>query len=99
MIPRRLVEVCQGLLAREEVNPERVAQDRRPRESGQLHSFFGAMASSLWIVPALSALHSLGGNALGGVLLAHIIDNIVSRIQNTIFSPKECWQYMAVRTI
>jgi hypothetical protein len=80
MISPQLVEVCQGLLTREEVNPERVAQDRRPRESGQLpvHSFFfGFLALDC----TLSALHSLGGNAPGGVLLNHIIDSIVSRIQ------------------
>lgn len=47
MIPPQFVEVYQGLLTREEVNPERVAQDRRPRESSQLHGF---LASSLWIV-------------------------------------------------
>lgn len=51
MISPQLVEVCQGLLTREEVNPERVAQDRRPRESGQLHSFvFWLPRSGLYTV-------------------------------------------------
>jgi hypothetical protein len=51
----------------EEANPERVAQDRRLCESGQPHSFFGFLALDC----TLPALHSLGGNAPGGVLLAH----------------------------